>query len=102
MRMSDRITFVSKGESYYDPYENKYIEGEPVYDTQPCKLSTLGIYRTQQLFGTLDKRITVARLQHPYTDDFDYVLINDNKYTVTSMSDYRKGVFYLEGAFNEN
>lgn len=99
MRMSDRITFVSKGESYYDPHRNEHIEGEPVYDTKPCKLSPLSIDRTQQLFGTMDKRITVARLLHPYTEEFDHVEINDKKYTITSKSDYRKGVFYLEGAF---
>jgi len=99
MRFADRITFVSKGERYYDPRENKYIEGEPVYDTKPCKLSPLSLDRTQQLFGTLDKRITVARLQHPYMKEFDHVEINDKEYTVTGKSDYRKGVFYLEGAF---
>jgi len=99
MRFADRITFVSKGESYYDPYENKYVEGEPRYDTKPCKLSSLGMDRTQQLFGTLDKRITVARLQRPYEKEFDHVEINHKKYTVTGISDYRKGVFYLEGAF---
>jgi|SRR5699024_5325353 len=99
MRFSDRITFVSIPESYYDPKENKYIEGKPINDTMPCKLSKLSMERTQQLFGTLDRNVTIARLQRPYNKEFDYVEINDKKYTVTGTSDYRKGVFYLVGEF---
>ena len=99
MRFSDRITFVNIEESYYDPTENGYVEGEEIRTTKPCNLSTLGLNRTQEFFGNLDTRITVARLQRPYLNEFDHVLINEKKYTVTSKSDYRKGVFFLEGAF---
>lgn len=99
MRFSDRITFVNIEESYYDPTKNGYVEGEEIRTTKPCNLSTLGLNRTQELFGNLDTRITVARLQRPYLNEFDHVLINEKKYTVTSKSDYRKGVFFLEGAF---
>jgi len=99
LRFSDRITFVNIEESYYDPTKNGYVEGEEIRTTKPCNLSTLGLNRTQELFGNLDTRITVARLQRPYLNEFDHVLINEKKYTVTSKSDYRKGVFFLEGAF---
>jgi hypothetical protein len=97
MRFNDRITFVKEIESYYDPVKGEYVEGEPVLTTKPCNVSTLGINRTNELFGQIDKAVTVARLQRPYTDPFDYVLIDNQKYNVMRQSDYRKCVFYLEG-----
>lgn len=99
MRTSDRITFVRIPESYYDPDKGGYIEGEPVETVKPCKLSALGIDRTQELFGSVDTRITIARLLHPYDNDFDHVYIDGKEYQVKRQSDYRKGVFYLEGDF---
>lgn len=97
MRFSDRITFVNETESYYDPIEGRYVKGEPIKTTLPCKLSRLGIERTNELFGQIDRAITVARLQRPYTGKIDYILIDEQKYEVKRQSDYRKGVFYLEG-----
>lgn len=97
MRFDKRITFVNITESYYDPIEGEYVEGERIETKKPCNLSNLGIQRTNELFGELDKLITIARLQHPYNGKIDYVLINEQKYNVKRQSDYRKGVFYLEG-----
>ncbi|WP_339165375.1 hypothetical protein [Siminovitchia sp. FSL W7-1587] len=97
MRFADRITFVKETESYYDPEKGEYVEGEPIKDTKPCMLSKMGVDRTNELFGQIDKVITVARLQRPYTKEFDHVTINGQKYNVKRQSDYRKGVFYLEG-----
>lgn len=98
MRFSDRLTFVKKGESYYDPSQGEYVESEPIKTKVPCKLSALGTERTLQIFGVLDKQVEIARLQHPYTNDFDYVEINDQKYNLKRQSDYRKGVLFLESA----
>lgn len=97
MRFNKRITFVTIGASYYDPALGEYVESAPTEVTKPCNLSTLGINRTNELFGQIDRVITVARLQQPYTAPFDYVLIGGQKYNVKRQSDYRKGVFYLEG-----
>ncbi|MGM0940359.1 MAG: hypothetical protein ACQEWU_05215 [Bacillota bacterium] len=77
------------------------MEGKLIETKKPCKLSRLGVERTNQLFGKMDKEITVARLQHPYTGKVDFVFLNKNKnkkYNVKRQSDYRKGVFYLESA----
>lgn len=101
MRMSDRITFVTISDSYYDPNKGEYVESEPVEETKPCKLSTVGIDRSKELFGEIDIQVVVARLQHPYLKEFDHVLIENGlykgKYQVKRQSNYRKGVFYLEG-----
>ncbi len=97
MRFADRITFINVTESYYDPITGKHVKGEPIKTTLPCKLSRLGIERTNELFGQIDRVITVARLQRPYYGKIDYILIDEQKYEVKRQSDYRKGVFYLEG-----
>ena len=102
MRFSDRISFVTEPEKEYDPNTGRYTTHEPVIDTKPCKLSSMGSQRTVELFGEIDRVITVARLQRPYTKPFDYVLIDNQKYTERRQSDYRKGVFYLEGVAHGN
>ncbi len=97
MRFDKRITFVNETESYYDPIQGKHVKGEIIKTTLPCNLSTLGIQRTNELFGQIDRVITVARLQRLYYGKIDYILIDEQKYEVKRQSDYRKGVFYLEG-----
>lgn len=100
MRFNDRITFVNETNPYYDPIRGEYVDGEVIETTMPCHLSTMGIDRTNEIFGQIDKNITVARLQHPYTGKVDYVYLNGDesqKYQVKRQSNYRKGVFYLEG-----
>ncbi len=101
MRFDKRIIFVEEGETYYDPIKGEDVIGEPIKTQKPCNLSTMGVDRTNELFGQIDKVITVARLQRPYSGIVDYVLINDKKYQVKRQSDYRKGVFYLEGVSHE-
>lgn len=111
MRFADRITFVNVTESYYDPITGKHVKGEIVKTELPCNQSTLGIQRTNELFGQIDRVITVARLQRPYHGKIDYVYLNEDpaqkdeekqKYEVKRQSDYRKGVFYLEGVSGGN
>lgn len=91
------MTFVTMGESYYDPDMGEYVEGELKYDTVPCNLSPIRLDRKKELFGEIDTEITVARLQLPYLKEFDYVTINERKRSIKHRSDFRKGVFYLEG-----
>lgn len=99
MRFNKRITFVKETEAYYDPDLGEYVEGEPVKDTVPCNLSPMKVDRKKELFGELDIVVVVARLQRPYTKEFDYIEISERKVEMLHRSDYRKGVFYLEGAF---
>lgn len=101
MRFSDRITFVTEGNPQYDPDLGDYVGGNPIEDTKPCKLSTMGTDRTNEVFGKISIKIIIARLQRPYLNEFDHILIKDGiykgKYQVKRQSNYRKGVFYLEG-----
>src|SRR5699024_1922553 len=79
MRFNKRITFVTDGESYYDPNVGDWVEGEKEYDTVPCNISTLKVDRTKQLFGEIDTNIQVVRLQRPYNDEFDYIELDGKK-----------------------
>ena len=96
MRFNKRITFVTDGESHYDPSIGDWVEGKKTYDTVPCNISSLKVDRTKELFGEIDTNIMVARLQHPYHKEFDYIEIEGKKQNIKHQSDYRKGVFYLE------
>lgn len=101
MRFADRIIFVRDADSYYDPALGQWVDGEVVKDVQPCHLSALGTERTVQLFGNLDKGVTVARLQRPYKKEFQHVLIDEAKFLVQKQSNYKKGVLYLEEAVSD-
>ncbi len=96
MRFNKRLTFVTDGESHYDPTVGDWIEGEKSYDTVPCNLSSLKVDRKKELFGEIDTNIQVVRLQHPFNKDFNYIEIEGKKQVIKHRSDYRKGVFYLE------
>ena len=97
MRFNERITFVREYEGGYNPITGEHEPVREETETAPCNLSTLGIERTNELFGQLDRKIIVARLQRPYVKSFDFIRIKGQKYNVKRQSDYRKGVFYLEG-----
>ncbi len=96
MRFDKRITFVTDGESRYDPVVGDWVEGEKVKKTVPCNFSPMKIDRKKELFGEIDTQIEVVRLQKPYNATFDYIEINGIKQNIMHRSDFRKGVFYLE------
>lgn len=100
MRFNKRVTFVSETDGYYDPEQGEYVDGETVKKTLPCNVSRLGVERTNQIFGQIDRVITVIRLQRPYLKNFEYLYLGDKDketYKPKRQSDYRKGVFYVEG-----
>lgn len=106
MRFDKRITFVNETDAYYNPITGEYVDGEIIKTTKPCNLSTMGTDRTNELFGKLDTVITIARLQHPHNGKVNYIFLNEDpeqpdeekqRYQMKRQSDYRKGVFYLEG-----
>jgi len=100
MRFNDRITFIREFEGGFNPVTGEHEEPRIEDDERACMLSTMGINRTNELFGQVDKQIIVARTQQPYLSDIDYVTITkgnyQGKYNVMRRSNYRKGVFFLE------
>ena len=100
MRFDKRVTFVNIEESYYDPELGEYVDGEIIKDVVPCNLSPMKLDRKKELFGEIDTLVTVVRLQKPYNKPFDHIEINNKKVNLKHRSDYRKGVFYVEGDFN--
>ena|SRR5699024_1027438 len=103
MRFSDRITLYTETEGGYDPSTGKHEDYKITDKTLPCKLSQLGIQRTNELFGTIDTHIVVARLQSPYNKQITSAKVDSGmfkgEYVIKRQSDYRKGVIFLEGAF---
>lgn len=97
MRYNDRITLVVEKDGGYDPETGKNKEPEVEEVELPCNLSELGIERTSELFGQIDSTIVVARLQRPFRKYVSYAKIEGIKYKIKRQSNYRRGVFYLEG-----
>src|SRR5690625_2371 len=100
MRFNERITLVNETDGYYDPIESKHVPPETIKTTLPCNLTSMGVNRTNELCVQLDTVITIARLQHPYNGKVNYDYLNNDEsieYQIRRQSDYRKGVFYLEG-----
>lgn len=97
MRYDDRITFVTESEGGYNPDKGGHDDKTETVDTVPCNLSVLGLERTNELFGQIDKKIVVARTQQIYNKPFDFIRIDSQTYNVKRQSDWKKGVFYLEG-----
>ncbi len=96
MRFSDRITFVTEGDSYYDPVIGDYVVGETSNVIKPAKVSTMGLNRKAELFGSINEYVTIARLQNPYNESFTWVELDDNKFKVMQESNYKKGVLFLQ------
>src|SRR5699024_6785581 len=106
MRFSDRITLYTETEGGYDPSTGKHEDYKITDKTLPCKLSQLGIQRTNELFGTIDTHIVVARLQNPYkkkkTSAKNYSGMFKREYVIKRQSDKRKPVILLDGAYKRN
>lgn len=99
MRFIDRVSIVTESEGGYNPSTGQFDESVQIITKLPCNISQLGVERTVQLFGEMDKTILVVRLQRPYTQPYDYLLIDGKRYNVKRHVPHRReSVFYAEGA----
>lgn len=99
MRFIDRVSIVTESEGGYNPSTGQFDESVQTITKLPCNISQLGVERTVQLFGEMDKTILVVRLQRPYTQPYDYLLIDNKRYSVRRHVPHRReSVFYVEGA----
>lgn len=99
MRFTDRVTFVKETGGGYNSDAGRHEEPTRTENIMPCNFSPLGTDRTATLFGDIDTKATVVRLQRPYTKPFDYVEVNGTRMNVRrDINHRRQTVFYLEGA----
>lgn len=99
MRFVDRVSIVTESEGGYNPNTGQFDDATIVQTEYPCNISQLGVERTMQLFGEMDKTILVVRLQRPYKGAYDYLLVKGKRYNVKRHVPHRReSVFYVEGA----
>ena len=99
MRYIDRVSVVTESEGGYNPSTGQFDEPVQIITKLPCNISQLGVERTMQLFGEMDKTVLVVRLQRPYTQPYDYLLIDSKRYNIKRHVPHRReSVFYVEGA----
>lgn len=97
MRYSDRAYFIRETGGGYNPYTGQHEEATTQRDLMPVNITSMGIDRTLQLFGTMDKEILVIRTQRPYTGQFDRVEVNGKRYTLTRKMPHSSfSAFYVE------
>lgn len=84
MRYLDKVVFIKKTDSYYDPELGEHVDGELVETTLDCNATDLGAERSVALFGDVQEKSKVIRLQ-PLNDvpTFDYLTINNISYKLS-------------------
>lgn len=97
MRFDKRVTLVGRSFEKFDPITGNMIVVPGEGKTVPCNASDLGVNRTIELFGKLDKQVTVVRLQRPHNDFVKCVRLNNIEYNVIKIAGSRsKMTFYIE------
>ncbi len=98
MRYSDRITLHKSAGRQYNPETGKTEVTVDEGVTLPCNLSPVSLAKIQSIFGSIESKVTTARLQRPFTKKVDKAVINGDKYNVLRHVPHRsESVFYLEG-----
>ena len=95
MRFDSLVNFITTTEpirlpngDYSDPVEVKL----PVW----ANVSDLGEERVALIFGDVKQKAKVVRLQNQYTESFDFIEIDGDKYKNTRPKHFRhESVFYV-------
>ena len=96
MRYDVEVNFIVKGEKVYDESTGNYIAGIDVPTPKWVNVSDLGEDRKKMLFGNLNVKAKVIRIQGVYTDKFDLIELGTSKYVVESAKHFRnESVFYV-------
>lgn len=84
MRYLDKVVFIKKMDSYYDPELGEHVDGELKETILDCNVTDLGSERSVALFGDVQEKSKVIRLQ-PLNDvpTFDYLMFNDISYKLS-------------------
>lgn len=82
MRYDKEIYFVQKGEEKYDYNTGDYIETKPIKFKRYARVTDVGAEKMQLIYGELKKGAKTVRIQNHYLGPFDYIEIDEKKYSV--------------------
>lgn len=98
MRFDKRVTLIGESSEKFDPTTGNMVVVPGEETTIPCNASDLGVNRTTELFGKMDKQVTVVRLQRPYQRFVKGARLNGVDYNVIKIVGSRsKTSLYIEG-----
>lgn len=84
MRYLDKVVFIKKMDSYYDPELGEHVDGELKETILDCNVTDLGSERSVALFGDVQEKSKVIRLQPMQSlPTFDYLMFNDISYKLS-------------------
>ncbi|WP_423367475.1 hypothetical protein [Melissococcus plutonius] len=78
MRYMDKIIFVKKSESHYDPEFGEWVEGTPIKTSTIANVTDVGVDRSTAIFGDVKQGAKVIRTQPFFSlPEFDYIEYDD-------------------------
>jgi len=89
MRTDKTIYVVVEGEEIYDPNTGDYIVGEPVKTELKALVTDTGTERMNFLYGKIKQNAKTIRLNQKYTNPYDFIEIDGEKYQVDNERSYR-------------
>lgn len=96
MRYDKVVTFVSETEGGYNENTGDYEDGMLIRVTKSANVSDLGEEKKALVVGDLSKKAKVVRLNGVFTDSFDWIEYDGDKYVVTLPKFHRREtVFYV-------
>lgn len=98
MRYSDRVQFLNIVDGAYNPKTSKKeIVRKNVDDLKPCNINPLSLLRTATEFGTIERDISVLRLQGTFNRSVTHCIVNGREYVIKKKLHYTNDtVFYIE------
>lgn len=96
MRYDCEVNFIKDGSKIYDESTGNHVTLPGTQVTKWVNVSDLGEDRKKMLFGNLNVKAKVIRIQGVYTDKFDSIALGTSKYVVESAKHFRnESVFYV-------
>lgn len=96
MRYDAEVNFIKDGSKTYDETTGNTITLPGTKVAKWVNVSDLGENRKKMLFGNLNVKAKVIRVQGVYTDKFDSLELGTSKYVVESAKHFRnESVFYV-------
>ncbi|REI04066.1 hypothetical protein DOS62_06660 [Staphylococcus felis] len=103
MRYANRVTFISKGHSKYNPKTSRIEQERFVHDEIPCNINPLSRQRIQLEFGDYRRDISVVRVQGQLPYEPTNASIGNHKYIVVDIRKYTHDTsIFVEEILNES